>query len=82
MITEVDMQGRVRGHRNVVEMFDYFEDRAAFWIVLELCTGGELMDRIIQSTSFSERVAARYFRQMLEGLLWCHAHHVVHRDLK
>jgi len=52
-------------------MFDYFEDRAAFWIVLELCTGGELMDRIIQSTSFSERVAARYFRQMLEGLLWC-----------
>ncbi len=28
---------RVRGHQNVVEMYDYYEDRAAFWIVCELC---------------------------------------------
>lgn len=82
MVTEVDMFGRVRGHRNVVEMYDYFEDRAGFWIVCELCTGGELMERIVKSTAFSEKVAARYFKQMLEGLKWCHDHHVVHRDLK
>jgi serine/threonine protein kinase len=82
MVTEVDMFARVRGHRNVVEMYDYFEDRAGFWIVCELCTGGELMERIVKSTAFSEKVAARYFKQMLEGLKWCHDHHVVHRDLK
>jgi serine/threonine protein kinase len=39
---------RVRGHPNVVEMYDYYEDRGAFWIVCELCEsrvdgGGSLM---------------------------------------
>ena len=82
MVQEVEMMERVTGHPHVVEMYDYFEDRAGFWIVVELCTGGELMERIVQTSSFSERLASRYFRQMLEGLKWCHDHHVVHRDLK
>jgi hypothetical protein len=37
MMTEADLMWRVRGHANVVEMYDYYEDRGAFWIVCELC---------------------------------------------
>ncbi len=82
MQTEVDLMARVRGHRNVVELVEHTQDRASFWIVCELCTGGELMDRIIRMQHFSERVASRYFRQMCLGVQHCHAHGVVHRDLK
>ena len=58
------------------------EDRKGFWIVSELATGGELMERIIKSPQFSEKDASKYFRQMCEAVKWCHEHNVVHRDLK
>jgi len=76
---QVDLMRRVRGHHNVVEFLDCFEDRSHVWIVCELCTGGELMDRIIKSTAFSERTASRYFACMLRGVKHCHDHLVVHR---
>ncbi|RYG55936.1 hypothetical protein EON66_04120 [archaeon] len=55
---------------------------ANFWIVCELCSGGELMARVLSSALFSEQDAAWYFRQMLLGVQHCHNHLVVHRDLK
>jgi len=59
-----------------------FEDRKNFYIVMELCTGGELMNRIIEQQVFTEKVAASYFKQMVLGMMHCHANGVVHRDLK
>lgn len=47
-----------------------------------LCTGGELFDRIIKEEYFSEEVAARVFRQILQALNYCHSMNIVHRDLK
>ncbi len=82
MLTEVDLMRRVAGHHNVVELHEWTEDRANFYMVVELCTGGELMDRIAAETTFSEKAASRYFRQMASGLAWIHDHLVVHRDLK
>jgi calcium-dependent protein kinase len=82
MVNEVQLMHRVRGHRNVVELVEWSEDLARFYLVVELCTGGELMARIAEADHFSERVAARYFRQMAEGLQWCHERLVVHRDVK
>lgn len=65
-----------------MELIETFEDRKNFYLVMELCTGGELMNRIIDEQVFSEKVAAKYFKQMVTGLMHCHANHVVHRDLK
>lgn len=62
--------------------FHAVEDRWAFYLILQLATGGELMDRIIAAQHFSERVASAFFKQMLLGVKHCHDHGVVHRDLK
>jgi hypothetical protein len=41
--------------------------------------GGELMDRIVSQSHFSEKVASRFFQQMLAGVQHCHNNLVVHR---
>jgi len=53
--------------------------RASSWIFMEMATGGELFDRLIDSGNLTERAVAPYFKGMVEGLLHCHARGVVHR---
>jgi calcium-dependent protein kinase len=69
-------------HPNVVTTYEYAEDAATFYMVMELASGGELMERITRHSVFSEAVAARYFAQLAEGLAHIHKQGVVHRDLK
>jgi serine/threonine-protein kinase HSL1, negative regulator of Swe1 kinase len=52
------------------------------FIALELCQGGELFDFIAYGGPFSEGAAAYYFRQLMEGLSYCHSKNICHRDLK
>lgn len=47
-----------------------------------MCTGGELFDRIVKEEYFSEEVAARVFKSILQALNYCHSLNIVHRDLK
>ena len=52
-------------HPNVLKLYEYFEDAKNVYLITELCTGGELFDRIIKEEFFSELVAARIFKQIL-----------------
>lgn len=49
---------------------------------MELCTGGELFDRIIKSGHLSERYAATIMRQVFSAVAYCHQLNIMHRDLK
>jgi len=82
MMDEVAFMGAVKGHPNVVSLFESFENRADFFLILEACTGGELMDVIVSSENFSEATAARYLRDMVLAVQHCHSRCIVHRDLK
>lgn len=52
------------------------------FIVLELIQGGELFDKIVREGKFNEELARFYFRQLVEGVKYCHNNGVCHRDLK
>lgn len=81
---EVAILKRLSGHPNVVQFVDVFEDEELVYIVMELCEGGELLDRILskKDSRYSEADAAKIVRQMLNVVARCHLNGVVHRDLK
>ncbi|XP_014510013.1 calcium-dependent protein kinase 28 isoform X2 [Vigna radiata var. radiata] len=81
---EVKILKALTGHENVVQFYDAFEDDSYVYIVMELCEGGELLDRILakKDSRYSEKDAAVVVRQMLKVAAECHLHGLVHRDMK
>ncbi len=78
---EISIMKLVR-HPNVVRMHEVLSSRIRIFIVLELVSGGELFDRIVQKRRFEEEQARFYFRQLIRGVKYCHSIGVYHRDLK
>lgn len=78
---EIKTMRRV-SHHNIVGLYEIYSFGSSFVMVLELCKGGELFDRIVEKTHYSEREARVAFAQMVEAIGHCHSKGVVHRDLK
>lgn len=69
-------------HDNVVRLYENFQTKDKIYMVQDLLSGGELFDRIIEQTFFSEKEAAKCVSQIANALKHLHANNVVHRDLK
>ena len=69
-------------HPNVVQFYEYYEDKKKLYIVSELCEGGELFDKITERTRFTESEARKLMMQLLGAIKFCHKHGIVHRDIK
>ncbi|XP_056645750.1 calcium/calmodulin-dependent protein kinase type 1 [Diorhabda sublineata] len=69
-------------HPNIVQLLETFEDKSKVYLIMELVTGGELFDRIVEKGSYTEKDAADLIRQVLEAVDYMHDQGVVHRDLK
>uniref|UniRef100_A0A8D8VYJ5 Calcium/calmodulin-dependent protein kinase type 1 n=1 Tax=Cacopsylla melanoneura TaxID=428564 RepID=A0A8D8VYJ5_9HEMI len=69
-------------HPNIVQLIETFEDKHKVYLVMELVTGGELFDRIVEKGSYTEKDASMLIRQVLEAVDYMHEQGVVHRDLK
>jgi calcium-dependent protein kinase len=73
---------KMMDHPNIIKLYETFEDHRNLYLIMELCSGGELFDRIIESGHFSEVQAATLMQQILRAMYYMHENHVCHRDLK
>jgi len=66
-------------HPNIVQLFEVFKNKRKFWIVQELCSGGDLSSRLPDST---EEDVVTVTEQILRGITYMHARNMCHRDIK
>lgn len=62
--------------------YETYDEGQEFFIVTELVAGGELFDRIVAKTHYTEKEARDLVRTFLETMAYMHESGVVHRDLK
>ena len=78
---EIEIMKKV-DHPNIVKLIDLFDVGDKFYFVMEIVTGGELFDRIVEKGSYSEHDAKTLVKRILRGIAYLHADGIAHRDLK
>ena len=63
-------------------LFEVWENKSELYLVLEYVDGGELFDYLVSKGKLPEREAIHYFKQIVEGVSYCHSFNICHRDLK
>jgi len=81
---EVRIQRKVGEHPNIVYMKEMVETADRYYIVMELLSGGALLDHILEAPTrqFSEQHALDIMKQILNALFFLHSKQICHRDLK
>jgi len=69
-------------HPHILPLIEVFENKDYIFLVLELVTGGELFDRIVEKGNYTEKDASSIVKQILLAVQYLHNEGVVHRDLK
>jgi len=69
-------------HSNIVKLYDSFETGKHIVFVMEICSGGDLLNFVRKRKKLSENVAKYFFTQIIDALNYCHKKHIVHRDVK
>jgi len=77
---------RTLTHPNIIDLYDVYENKESLMLVMELCQGGELFDRIAEyakkGLAYNEKLAANILKQVLSALAFMHSHNICHCDLK
>lgn len=79
---EVEIMQHLSGHPGVVTLKAVYEDAESFHLVMELCSGGRLLDRMAKEGRYSEQRAAALIKELMLVIRYCHEMGVVHRDIK
>ncbi|XP_077385226.1 calcium/calmodulin-dependent protein kinase type 1 isoform X2 [Festucalex cinctus] len=69
-------------HTNIVTLEEIFESKSHLYLVMQLVSGGELFDRIIEKGFYTEKDASKLIQQILDAVKYLHDMGIVHRDLK
>jgi len=76
---------RSMDHPNIVKLYETFQDAKRTYLVMEVCTGGELLEAVMRASStgqFTEQQAATYLEQCLASIIYMHSNNIVHRDIR
>ena len=69
-------------HPGIVQLYDLLKDENNFYIIMELCSNGELFQQILENERLSELESKFYMKQIQEALAYVHNLGICHRDIK
>lgn len=78
---EIDIMKSLN-HKNILKLIEYYNHYDYCYLVLEYCNGGEIFNKIIEFTYFSEDLSRHVFTQVLKSVNYLHQNNIVHRDIK
>ncbi|XP_016327003.1 MAP kinase-interacting serine/threonine-protein kinase 2-like [Sinocyclocheilus anshuiensis] len=79
---EVEMLYQCQGHRNILELVEFFEEEDKFYLVFEKLRGGSVLAHIHKRRYFSEQEASIVVQDIASALDFLHNKGMAHRDLK
>ncbi|XP_064424429.1 MAP kinase-interacting serine/threonine-protein kinase 2 isoform X2 [Latimeria chalumnae] len=79
---EVEMLYQCQGHRNILEMVEFFEEEDKFYLVFEKLNGGSILTHIHRRRHFNEKEASTVVQDIASALDFLHNKGMAHRDLK
>ncbi|UMM17781.1 hypothetical protein L5515_014163 [Caenorhabditis briggsae] len=82
ILREVNIFKTCKGHPNIVQLLDWFEDDTNFYLVMEKMRGGPLLQHILQRGYFTEEEARRVTKDIASALKFMHDRGIAHRDVK
>jgi len=79
---EIDLFHHCQGHKNIIQLVEYFEESEKFYLVFEKVSGGQLLDHIQKKKYLTEKEAASVMSDVTSALQFLHSKGIAHRDLK
>ncbi|XP_039623118.1 MAP kinase-interacting serine/threonine-protein kinase 2b isoform X1 [Polypterus senegalus] len=79
---EVEMLYQCQGHRNILELVEFFEEEEKFYLVFEKLRGGSILTHIHKRRHFNEKEASIVVQDIASALNFLHNKGMAHRDLK
>ena len=73
---------RALDHPNIIKLIEAYEDEKHLSLVLEYCSGGELLDYVLARHHLTELEAAHFMENILTSIDYLHKNRISHRDLK
>lgn len=79
--TEIETLRSLR-HPNIIQLYDVFLTQDKIYFIMEMMSGGELFDYVVQKGTLTEEEASRIVRMVTSALVYMHSRNVIHRDMK
>lgn len=69
-------------HPNIVKFYEVYQDKCYFHLVMEYCSGGEVMEKFVKEKHLTEAETAKIMSKAFSAVKYLHERGIVHRDIK
>ena len=81
LIREVEIFSTLN-HSNIIKFYETYHDKYYFHIVMELCSGKEIFEKIVSDCKISETMVSQIITKVLRAVSYCHSKGITHCDQK